>query len=75
MEQLIIGKISFRDGSDPSDLIVQGFDKKTLRRETFLGEAATDRSGNYQIHTTLEPRPLLEGDSVDLMIRVFDADS
>lgn len=73
MERYISGAISFADGSEPKDLVVQAFDKKTLRSEVFLGEALTDGGGGYQITYQLEPQPLLEGDSVDLIIRVFDA--
>jgi hypothetical protein len=63
---LVQGKVISQDGSPRPGLIVKTFDRNVGVEDTLLGQATTDKQGNYLISYTLKSKP-----AADLVIKVY----
>jgi receptor-binding and translocation channel-forming TcA subunit of Tc toxin/ABC toxin-like protein/neuraminidase-like protein/virulence plasmid A protein len=71
---VVRGKIRGADGSLLIGMVVKAFDKD-LRSEELLGEAATNKAGEYEIRYSDQKFCRAEKGNADLVIRVFSPDS
>ena len=70
-ELSVSGNIQLQDGQAARQFFVQAYDKD-LRSEQLLGEAITERNGNYSINYTSKSIIRAERGSADVFIKVFD---
>lgn len=67
---LVRGRVTHPDGQPLANVKVLAFDRD-LRREQWLGEAATDNAGRYEIRYLAEQFRRAEKRSADLVVRAF----